>query len=735
MPSIVPPWGNLGHLSPWFGIIRAMIAEEAIVAPRRVSTQRLLSQRYDLLWLGLGTLVVTAIAFLFGVWGAGGHLAPPLDDTFIHFQYAQQLASGHPFEYNTGDPPSSGDSAFIYPFLLIPPYLLGIDGQKPLIYADLLNLAAHLALIFFTYKIGFRLGGRPLALLSAGFVLLDGRLNYIFVSGMETGLFTAALAGFLWLWLRDVEVERFAWLAAVGTLAALLRPEGHVLVSIVCVLTAIYLWKRSKRIAPGYLWLAAPVLAGLIPYAVNIAITGEWQFNTAASKSIWYLPYAPLYENLSITVGWAANALKNSYLGLEIGRSPFVLMAAPVAVLGMGLAMRGARHRFFHLLLVLTLVGGLALSLLLPPIQFNRYYMPYDFLFILYFSLGLIYLVNVTDRLVRENEEAPGQPYAARSRLLGIAAAAVTLLLLPHFVSYFFAVGDSSRDIYYQQMAFSDWIRQNTPPDSRIGVNDTGAHKYMSDRYVIDLIGLTNNKLRGAYFGGWGTIFDTLMTMPEEERPDYLLIHPNVFLNGIDESVAQSFLRPVYSLRVQNPIITAGDTETLYQVQWEYALLEPEKTYLARQGAQPLDSLNVGDVADEKAHGYKISGRQPSFSEPKSILTTSSYEADGFSMSESGRRHSGWEEFSVKSTPGKPLVLVARSRLNPDAGQTVMVWANGRQVGLWKNSNERDTAWQEYEFTIPAEQITGDRTTIRIDATFDPGGPGFTSYRYWVFAP
>jgi hypothetical protein len=725
-----------------------MYAEEEVVAsdiqdpkPKAQNRRRWFSQRYDLLWLGLGTLAVTAIAFLFGLWGAGGHLAPPLDDTFIHFQYARQLAGGHPFEYNTGDPPSSGDSAFIYPFLLVPPYLLGLDGQKSLIYADLLSLVAHLALIFFTYKIGFKLAGRPLALLAAGFVLLDGRLNYIFVSGMETGLFTAALAGFLWLWLRDVEGERFAWLAAAGTVAALLRPEGHVLVSMVCVLTLVYLLQSSRfkvqgsRFRPGYFWLIVPVLVGLIPYAVNIAITGEWQFNTAASKSIWYLPYSPLYENISITAGWAANALKNSYLGLEIGRSPFVLMAAPVAVLGAGMVLRGARYRFFHLLLVLTLIGGIALSLLLPPIQFNRYYMPYDFLFILYFSLGMLYLVNVVAGLVRPGIDGAHEPNLTDSRLLGVVTAAVILLLLPQFVSYFFAVGDSSRDIYYQQMAFSNWIRQNTPPDARIGVNDTGAHKYMSDRYVIDLIGLTNNRLRGAYFGGWGTIFDTLIQMPEAARPDYLLIHPNVFLNGIDESVAQSFLRPVYSLRVQNPIITAGDTETLYEIQWAYALLEAAKTYVARLGQQPLDTLNVGDVGDEKAHNYKISGRLPSFSEPKSILTTSSYEAEGVSMSESGRRHSGWEEFSVRSIPGKSLTLVSRARLKPEGEQTVMVWTNGHQVGLWKSRNERDNAWQEYEFTIPAEQVTGERTTIRIDSTFDPGGPGFTSYRYWVFAP
>jgi hypothetical protein len=53
---------------------------------------------------------------------------------------------------------------------------------------------------------------------------------------------------------------------------------------------------------------------------------------------------------------------------------------------------------------------------------------------------------------------------------------------------------------------------------------------------------------------------------------------------------------------------------------------------------------------------------------------------------------------------------------------------------LWEVENERGKLWQEYEYTIPAEYITSEHTTIRLDATFDPGGPGFASYRYWVFA-
>ena len=98
-------------------------------------------RRRDMLLLMGATLVTSAVMFAFGLWGSGGHLAAPLDDTFIHLQYARQLAAGHPFEYNTGDQPSSGDSAFIYPFMLAPAFMVGLNGMRALLWADLLNVS------------------------------------------------------------------------------------------------------------------------------------------------------------------------------------------------------------------------------------------------------------------------------------------------------------------------------------------------------------------------------------------------------------------------------------------------------------------------------------------------------------------------------------------------------------------------------------------------------------------
>src|SRR5204862_780193 len=123
-------------------------------------------RQQDMLWLAAGTTLISAVTFLLGVWGSAGHLAPPLDDTFIHFQYARQLAAGHPFQYNTSDLPSSGDSAFIYPFLLAPAYLLGMDRvslMAPLVCADVLGCAASLLEVLLVYRLVMGLAGRGVA--------------------------------------------------------------------------------------------------------------------------------------------------------------------------------------------------------------------------------------------------------------------------------------------------------------------------------------------------------------------------------------------------------------------------------------------------------------------------------------------------------------------------------------------------------------------------------------------
>ena len=42
-----------------------------------------------------------------------GEFVMPLDDVYIHFQYAKQIALGQPYIYNPGLQPTSGATSFI----------------------------------------------------------------------------------------------------------------------------------------------------------------------------------------------------------------------------------------------------------------------------------------------------------------------------------------------------------------------------------------------------------------------------------------------------------------------------------------------------------------------------------------------------------------------------------------------------------------------------------------------
>ena len=59
-----------------------------------------------------------------------GEFVMPLDDVYIHFQYARQMAAGQPYIYNPGLPATSGATSFLYPYVLAVGYLVGFQGLK-----------------------------------------------------------------------------------------------------------------------------------------------------------------------------------------------------------------------------------------------------------------------------------------------------------------------------------------------------------------------------------------------------------------------------------------------------------------------------------------------------------------------------------------------------------------------------------------------------------------------------
>ncbi len=227
---------------------------------------------------------------------ADGRPVAPLDDAYITYQYARQIARGYPYQYNDGDPPTTGMTSPLFGFLLAGAYLLGFTGER------LVGLSVGMGVIWLglaawlTYRLTSRLTGDrgsgqiwPLA--AAILVILTGSVQWGCFNGMETGFFTtltlAALDAFL--------AERTGLCALWLGLAGLTRPEGLILAGLIWAATLAKGVHDSRAVRWNRLGLlSAAVAVALVPLLVNWALTGTTAATGLQAKSWWFdVPHYP----------------------------------------------------------------------------------------------------------------------------------------------------------------------------------------------------------------------------------------------------------------------------------------------------------------------------------------------------------------------------------------------------------------------------------------------------------
>ncbi len=127
-----------------------------------------------------------------------GTLLMPLDDTYIHFQYARQMAHGDFYRYNPGDDPTSGATSLLYVPLLAAGYRIGFTGLSLAYWAVGIGALALLAsgwLIYLMIRDAAARTSLPQSarrLIAVTMMLsfaISGPLDWASLSGMETALF------------------------------------------------------------------------------------------------------------------------------------------------------------------------------------------------------------------------------------------------------------------------------------------------------------------------------------------------------------------------------------------------------------------------------------------------------------------------------------------------------------------------------------------------------------------
>jgi len=500
--------------------------------------------------LGAG-LIALALTYLYQYHWLR-HIGLPLDDSYIHLQFAKNIIAGKWFVYTDSQPATPGDTS--------PLWIILIAGVG-LFCKNLATASLVLGGLFYilTGLVAFQLGRRffsdAFALGFALVVIFTGRMLWAAASGMEVTLFSfLCLLGIL-LYLRGKEQKRFSVsAAAVFGLAVNARPEGYLLF-LLALLDWILIEKisREKKLSAAQIpWIQGMVFLLLaLPYPIfSLVSTGHFTPNTFRATRLPF-GWERSWEYLKLVIETFYNDHLLLHLALPLGAVVFFAQAVKT---------RGKEHGGF--LLWLWPAGYLVASFFLTPLSFHfqRYIIPVLPFFILLSFYGWEWALQKAGRLMRPRP-ASIVNYVFISIII-VWAALISLGSWPQIAAR------CVKNIDEMQIKIGRWVRDNTKPDEMIAANDIGAIFYISDRPALDLAGLTNpeilNQVQGLNIRNQERDRITLKYL-QQKRPDYLIVFPKWFPRMVENT---QYFQPVFSVRIEDRIIVPAKEMTVYKCSW-----------------------------------------------------------------------------------------------------------------------------------------------------------------------
>lgn len=508
-------------------------------------------------WLWIPAALVVYLYFSTETRLLGTDWGFPLDDSWIHLQFARNLWDGLGLTYD-GIEPSTGSTAPLWTALLSPLFVL---PGNIVLWVKLLGALCYFAVVAATWRLGRSLGLSPaFCLLATLLTLSTSWLAWSALSGMEVLLFTALTLAGMVLHLEERRFPRRPPLAlAVFAISTLARPEGLLL--LVLAAADRLLLRPATPAAPGWRETLLPLISGGL-LALAVLLPTVW--------ALQHLGDSPLPSTFDAKAWpdreWLPDLrFQHVVFGILFKAQPWMTLFAMAGVLT--LLRRLGTEQDRGLLPALWLLAlPPAYSLLTPPGltlvgNFGRYFFPLFPVVVLLGTLGL-------------SEAVSG--LAARLRLGRLAPLALALGLLALFAPTLWATyknlpfyGVNVREVQQSDVTMARYVAQELPRDALVAVEDIGAFKFFAPQRLVDLVGLVSPDIRqakiDARLGGDLNAITALNRVLEERKPDYALVfttfRPVIFGDP-------TRYRPLASISVPNNITMAGDTLVLYATPW-----------------------------------------------------------------------------------------------------------------------------------------------------------------------
>ncbi|MGF6664530.1 arabinofuranosyltransferase [Paraburkholderia atlantica] len=413
----------------------------------------------------------------------GGYLAWQtrnfqLDDSLIYLRYLRNLFDGQGLTYNAGDR-FNGLTSPLYSYLLIVANVVAGNLQYTTIFLSFVFLCA--AAITAAHLLA---SGKYEQTLCA---LIVVSFKYFYDTfGMETSLFLFLSALALILYRR----EQFFGLGVVLGLLFLTRSEGVFLGLVVVV---DYFIKNRKL--PHVKYLVAPV----------ILLGANFIFNY-----YYYGAFLPATGNAKLGQGksgyWGEGLIflhvqymKDAFFGGDFRLLAFML---PVGLVGV-LSSLGKRIVWL-VIFYLVLLGSFYVFLHIP--NYHWYYAPFFFFGLLFVGVGAWKVLSFTYERSRESA-------------VFLTLFLAFFLVTSGFVYRSFGIANVQRGSMDAYKNIGEWIGTNTPRDAVVASVEIGTVGWYSDRYIIDILGLTN-RYNADYIA-----HKDLYSWLTKYSPDYILVH------------------------------------------------------------------------------------------------------------------------------------------------------------------------------------------------------------------
>jgi hypothetical protein len=538
-------------------------------------------------WLSLLIIVAVQIAVvLFYLYKLSQttSLGVPLDDTYIHYQYAKNLAAYGKLEFNHGEP-SLGTTSILWILLLAIFFRIGNIILISILLGVFFSLVS--ALCIFEIAKGL-LKNNNYALFVALLFILCGNNIWFSLSGMETTMFVAL--GLLSIVLYSK--NKIGLSSICSGLLSLTRPEGMILIWLIFCYEVIKQYQNKVIILKRLLVLLIIPALFILPYLFyNIHVNGQllpstfsgrrWVAGlpkqvTLSEKNFWFI-FAWPYRIVAYT--FMADLFADYIpllLSILIGIIPvFLVLLGFSKYWNLNIESFKLKIRINSSLVILffwCIFHNVIYWIFFPVLSHAGRYQAINLVMVwLFIGIGII---------------TCGDLLKSKFKIVRIELVLTTLFI------YVFAIMilstwswselyvSSTIHINNVHVKAGKWINSNTPIDSVIAAFDIGAVKYYSNRCILDLGGLIDQKYQGYLWNNTITEYmklknATYLAMPElyENKQNDLIYSLGIYQYNSEKYELEKINSFVYPNNIKwnehwNAVGNAYPKMTIFRINW-----------------------------------------------------------------------------------------------------------------------------------------------------------------------